>query len=228
MDSQDKDLVNSLIVSAFEQHKTHARHQESQRSWILAAFFTMTGLIWAGWALIINSSTIVTNEKDIFLYLLFGFHLFIGFLMMIASSKVSGEFKRHFTRAERILHEIEDYYKSEEGSFPQKAFSILSLETSTVILDKDRSINNEKLYKRKFIGLRSNSAMHAYIYSSITAIDLFYILYRALKQELIWIPIIVSIFWALFSAVFIQIRYIYKIENTDTSTKVVVNEKVDK
>ena len=36
------DMGSALIVSAYENHKTHARFQESQRSWAMAGFIAFS------------------------------------------------------------------------------------------------------------------------------------------------------------------------------------------
>ena len=85
---------------------------------------------------------------------------------MISVSKVSGEFRRHFTRAEKILTDVKSVFKDDQEI--ADAFRNVVLETA--------AIRENYSGKRILIVLLSNAAVHAYMFSLISACDVYILL----------------------------------------------------
>ncbi|HZL29462.1 MAG TPA: hypothetical protein VFC54_00165 [Pseudolabrys sp.] len=99
-------LIPELIVKAFEHHKTHARFEESQRTLFVAAYFTATGVLADGIisAFTFQGKIIAEASKAVIVAILV--HMALGIFIAIAVAKVSGEFRRHFKMAEKILLDV--------------------------------------------------------------------------------------------------------------------------
>jgi hypothetical protein len=188
-------LACDLIVKAYEHHKTHARFQETQRGWMVAAYFTLTGGIFGAVAL-------RYTDKDLadLLPRMLVVHGLITLLIMVSVSKVSGEFRRHFTRAEKILRDASSACAGSLGI--ADVLKNATLETAafkTKAPDKQGETATKKEERPKksvWIVLFSNAAVHAYMFSLLSACDVYMLcsgvgsarLYpeRALEVSIAW------------------------------------------
>ncbi len=154
-------LACDLITKAYEHHKTHARFEETQRAWMVTAYFTFTALVFVGLA-----QRYTDPKFGGVLCGMVGVHFLVSILFMISVSKVSGEFRRHFTRAEKILSDVKLVCKDDQEL--ADAFRNVVLETA--------AIREDWSGKRLSIVLLSNAAVHAYMFSLISACDVYILL----------------------------------------------------
>lgn len=209
MESEDRTLICDLIVKAYEHHKIHARFEETQRGWMVAAYFTFTGLVYAGviWKVPLDVSGLPESFTSFWIVALFS-HLVVGMLIMISVAKVSGEFSRHFSRAEKILSDVKTLCDSDESL--KRAFRNVSLETAAK--------KEGGKVKRKWIPLFSNTAVHNYMFAFLTAIDVYLLLVGPLEQPRISIlPLMVAVIWFVIASVLLY-KYVGWIEATGTSS----------
>jgi len=84
---EDRKLATDLIVKAYEQHKSHARFLETQRYWMVTAYFTFSGLVYVGLfpKYTAGVKTEILSQLDSFGLVVLIVHLIIGMLMMIQS-----------------------------------------------------------------------------------------------------------------------------------------------
>lgn len=143
-------LACDLVTKAYEHHKNHARFEETQRGWMVTAYFTFTALIYVGlgaryadpkFASVLIGMTVV--------------HFLVSLLFMVAVSKVSAEFRRHFTRAEKILNDVKSACEGDKEL--ELAFRNVILETA--------AIREDWSGKRVVVVLTSNAAVHGYMFS---------------------------------------------------------------
>ncbi len=195
--SNDK-LIPDLIVKVFEHHKTHARFEESQRTLFVAAYFTVTGVLAAGViSAFTNQGAIISGaSKPLAAAVLI--HLALGIFIAFAVAKVSGEFRRHFQQAEKILNDVSDL-----GELSQLS-SILkhsALETAG---------HQTASPKNKFAQFFSVAAAYNYILSLFIALDIAVIILLMLSPTAL---MFYFIFLATFLfAAYLQHKYIKFIE----------------
>ncbi len=168
MDPDIKKLVCDLVGKAFEHHKGHARFEETQRAWMVTAYFTITGLIYGG--LIFRPEPLPLSSGLGVIALIV--HWLVGICIMISVSKVSGEFRRHFSRAEDILRDVSGLIKGNEEL--KQAFRHVWLETA--------AITHDEKGVRENIARWSNASVHAYMFSLLTALDVHLLMDLLLKK----------------------------------------------
>lgn len=160
---EGKKAAFDLVLKSYEHHKNHARFEETQRSWFIAAYLTFTGLILGGilGSFFKNGQFLSGNEQII--SLLLAIDLVLGIFIAFAITKVSGEFKRHNDRAEQIIKYVASVCDDKNL---KNLLSISTLHPAT-----------HELGFRASIGLRSVAAMHNYIMSLFIALNLTLILW---------------------------------------------------
>lgn len=173
MESEDRTLICDLIVKAYEHHKIHARFEETQRGWMVAAYFTFTGLVYSGiiWKVPLDVSGLPESFTSFWIIALLS-HLVVGMLIMISVAKVSGEFRRHFDQGEYILSDIKPLCESDE--FLKTAFQSTLLQTA--------AFEEKNWIKQKLIRLFSNTAVHNYMFAFLTALDVYLLLPEVLPK----------------------------------------------
>jgi len=194
-------LACDLTTKAYEHHKTHARFEETQRAWMVTAYFTFTALVFVGLA------ARYTDPKFSNVWLaVVAVHFAVSILFMISVSKVSGEFRRHFTRAEKILNDVRAACVGDKE---------LELVFRNVILET-AAIQEDWSGKRIGIALFSNAAVHAYMFSLLSACDV-YILFAGFEnlQVLSGWSFAVAVLWLVLASIG-QSWYINKLERTGT------------
>lgn len=200
MDPDIKRLVCDLVGKAFEHHKRHARFEETQRAWMVTAYFTITGLIYGG--LIFRPEPLPPSSGLGVIALIV--HWLVGICIMISVSKVSGEFRRHFSRAEDILRDVSGLIK--ENDELKQAFRHVCLETAA-IPDAGKGVRDD-------IVRWTNASVHAYMFSLLTALDVHLLMDLLLGKSVtsLWgLPFAVAWF---FLATWRQCSYLTKIGKT--------------
>ncbi len=171
MDPEIKKVACDLIGKAYEHHKNHARFEETQRAWMVAAYFTFTGLIYAG----VFFSKIPPESGGPFprfWIVALVAHFIVGTLIMISVAKVSGEFRRHFDQGEYILSDIKTVCESDESL--KTAFQSVLLQTA--------AHEEKSCIKRIMIRLLSNTAVHNYMFAFLTSLDVYLVLPEVLPK----------------------------------------------
>ncbi|MBN2271902.1 MAG: hypothetical protein JXN61_14895 [Sedimentisphaerales bacterium] len=203
MDSDIKKLACDLIGKAYDHHKAHARFEETQRAWMVTAYFTLTGLVYGGVILrgLQGDSQTLSSLGVIALIV----HLLVGICIMISVSKVSGEFRRHFSRGEGILKDVSELVEDEADL--KKAFEHVWLETAAIKEDKT---------VRPWIALWSNASVHAYMFALLTSIDVHLLAVTVFKRTVTsgW-GVCFAIVWFIL-ATYQQRAYLTKIGATGT------------
>lgn len=150
-------IARELIVKAYDHHKAHARFEETQRSWFLAAYLTFTGLIISGiLGNFFKNGVFISSFRDAVILLLLT-NLIIGICVAFGIMKVTGEFRRHNDRAEGLLLYL---HENEGDKHLRKLLEIAKLHTATYDLGKNR-----------ITAFFSVAAMHNYVLSTFIALD---------------------------------------------------------
>ena len=194
-------LACDLIAKAYEHHKTHARFEETQRAWMVTAYFTFTALMYVGLTGRYTDPQFSTLWRAVVVV-----HFLISILFMISISKVSGEFRRHFTRAEKILQDVKTICAGD---------SELKIAYKNVILET-AAIREGWTGKRIWVVLLSNAVVHAYIFSLISACDV-YIFFAGLPDisKFSFCSFAAALFWTILASG-LQMLYINQLERTGT------------
>lgn len=102
-DSQFRQAALDLALQAYDNHKSHARFQETQRSWFFIAYFSISGVI--GSAILNRMLQPGALDPVTRATILIGLIVLIltGIMIAMAIVKVGVEFRRHFHRAEGIV-----------------------------------------------------------------------------------------------------------------------------
>ncbi len=188
LDSEKRRIGADFIIKAYEHHKTHARFEESQRALMLAAYVTFTGFVYVGLfgKMLSSSDSANSSLPDGLWFIALLSHFVVGILVLLAVSKASGEFRRHFDRAEMILTDIKTLCESDE--FLNSAFRHVLLQTA--------SIKETGGGKRIDLMLLSVAFIHTYLFAFLTSIDVYLSLVFLFDYKLLSLsPIVVSIVW---------------------------------
>jgi hypothetical protein len=168
MKDTDKSVIYDLLVSAYQHHKEHARFEETQRAWMVAAYFTFTGLTYAaivsGYSKTQDVVPFLQQVPQFWVVALLG-HLAVGVLVMLSVAKVSGEFRRHFDQGEFILDDIKELCDKSDDEFAKRAFQNVKLQTA--------GFEEKKRAKAGLLKLLSNAAVHNYMFALLTALDVY-------------------------------------------------------
>ena len=206
-------LACDMVAKAYEHHKTHARFEETQRAWMVTAYFTFTALVFVGLA-----GRYADPQFGSLWLGMVAVHLMVSVLFMVSVSKVSGEFRRHFTRAEKILKDLQEACAEDEEL--KAALRHVILETA--------AIREDWSGKRRWVVLFSNAAVHSYMFSLLSACDIYLLVNPALTRlaatALVesraicvssWLALAAAIFWFVLAAG-AQHWYINRLEQTGT------------
>jgi hypothetical protein len=102
-DNQLRQAALDIVLQSYENHKSHARFQETQRSWFFIAYLSVAGVMGAA---ILNRmlqpDQLDAATRDIMIVAL-SVLILTGFLIGMAIVKVGVEFRRHFLQAEAIV-----------------------------------------------------------------------------------------------------------------------------
>lgn len=94
-----------LVIHAFDNHKEHARFQETQRSWFMVAYLGISGVVWAAVLQKLFEASL-PDAGRIAATIALAFLGLLGLLTGLAITKAGIEFRRHFHCAEAILAEM--------------------------------------------------------------------------------------------------------------------------
>lgn len=180
MDPEIKKLACGIVVKAYEHHKNHARFEETQRAWMVAAYFTFTGFLYIG-VIFKEGSQECAGMLSLSRLATIGLlsHIVVGVLAMISSAKVSGEFTRHFSTAEKILAGLAAL--ANHNSDLQNLLNIACLETAVH--------EPSKPWSGWLTRLLSNAAIHNYLFAFLTAVDI-YLLSGCVTTAGIWFAVL--------------------------------------
>ncbi len=183
--NKDKDVSeirNSIIAfatTAYEQHKIHARFQETQRSWLLVAYLSMSGFVYGS----ILTNYVVEGEvprhlivaSTSFLIL----HVGLGLLVGLAMAKVSREFRRHYRQGELIVERMVDQCDSKNDVL------INILEACRLGTAGDQLGGLRRGLAKRF----GMAAIHNYVVSTLVGADIAAIAILN-HTQLVWVPAI--------------------------------------
>ena len=150
------DVGAALVVSAYENHKAHARFQETQRSWVMAGFIAFS----SGLLTIVASENFVSlgpNTTAMMLLIHMAFCTFTG----IALVKLSQERGRHFRQAEAIVAAAGTALQKENAKL---ARMLKACELNTLVYTSHPRL-------RSWLALFSVSAAYSYFVSLFLTID---------------------------------------------------------
>lgn len=204
----DKEFVFDLILKAYEHHKIHARFQETQRSWMVTAYLTLTGFLFAG----MFSGYFKESRYEInnFEFVILPLHFFIGLFFLVAVAKLSGEFRRHFYKAEGIILHILSHYEKQSGAELDTIGLLDKCPLSTAEHQKTDSRDKPTGTQSTWIAIFSNAAIHGYMFSMILALDTYMILSLSSKAPLLARSVGLGVF---FFFGILQYLYIHRIAN---------------
>lgn len=106
---KDLRFAFDMILKIYDHHKIHARFEETQRSWILTAYLTLTGFIFIGLSKYPKEQIQTLAQFFDFWIVALVMHFIVGFILMFSVSKLSGEFRRHFSKAEDIIEDVAEF-----------------------------------------------------------------------------------------------------------------------
>lgn len=151
------EMGSALIVSAYENHKAHARFQESQRSWVMAGFIAFS----SGLLTVVASQNYVAmgdQTRVLMLVVHMAFAAFTG----IALVKFSRERGRHFRQAERIVAAAGRALTADQRPMAE-LLKVAELNTL---------VYSNKGFRRSLLSLFSVSAVYNYFVSLFLTIDI--------------------------------------------------------
>jgi len=102
-DLQLRQAALDIVLRSYENHKSHARFQETQRSWFLIAYFSVAGIIGAAILNRMLQPEILDDATRVIIIVALAVLVLTGFLIGMAIVKVGVEFRRHFHQAESIM-----------------------------------------------------------------------------------------------------------------------------
>jgi hypothetical protein len=163
MTRTDEDLRRTalaVVLQSHENHKNHARFQETQRSWFLLAYLSVVGVIGAAILNRVLQPARLDDAGRAIIVLGLAALMFIGILVGMAIVKVGVAFRRHYHQAEGIVSVL---LASTAGDETLQALLRLSkLGTSG---DENRGIG-------RFVAKRFGvAAIHNYLISSIIGME---------------------------------------------------------
>ncbi len=188
LQSSYEQIASDLIGRAYDHHKNHARFEETQRSWFLGAYLTLTGLMISGILATFFDHGKPVSGAETFVTLLLILNFMIGACVAFAIMKVTGEFKRHNDRAEAILQYLADHVVEDQKL--SDLVMIAKLHTAT-----------HDLGKNKITASLSVAAMHNYVMSSLLGFDVALIVYLQHSQfsstaiVLVWLAVFCAASW---------------------------------
>jgi len=199
-------LALDIILKAYDHHKVHARFQETQRSWIVTAYLTLTGFIFIGIFSRYPSEQTRGLSSEFFEFWIAALimHFLVGIILMISVSKLSGEFRRHFSKAEEIVEDLSRFFADDS--------KIALLLKKTMLEPAEK---NKDRTKRVAIALLSNAAVHGYLFSLITAADVNLLMVAFYKCSMLSVAsVIAALIWFIISSLFLY-KYVYFIARTN-------------
>jgi len=199
--SDTESTALELVAKSYDHHKSHARFEETQRSWFLAAYLTFTGLVISGiLSNFFKDGKYSAGFENLILLLLLT-NLAIGVCVAFAVMKVSAEFKRHNDRAEAIL---EYFRKHTDNQNLKNLLSLAKLHTAT-----------HDIGHNSITAFFSVAAMHNYILSAFIALDI--VLVARVQFESLPTIILISIWCVAFlTASWLQHQYLRYVEKQHT------------
>lgn len=148
------------MLQSYENHKSHARFQETQRSWFLLAYFSVVGVIGAAiMNRLLGPEALDDGARELIVVGLAAL-VVIGMMVGVAIIKVGVEFRRHFHQAEGIISVLQESAPHDE--ILQALLRYSKLGTSG---DENRGV-------RRFVAKRFGvAAIHNYLISSIIGME---------------------------------------------------------
>ena len=102
-DRQFREAALEVVLRSYDNHKNHARFQETQRSWFFIAYFSISGIIGSAiFNRMLQPGQLDASTRAIMVVGLIVLAL-IGVMIGMAIIKVGVEFRRHFHQAEAII-----------------------------------------------------------------------------------------------------------------------------
>ena len=159
--AQLRQAAVDLVLRSYENHKSHSRFQETQRSWFLIAYFSVAGVIGAAVLnRLLQSAELRDNERSIMIVALMSL-VAAGFLVGMAIVKVGVEFRRHYHQAEGIISLLQG-----SGACDDFLKSLLQCARLGTSGDENKGV-------RRFVAKRFGvAAIHNYLVSMIIGLEI--------------------------------------------------------
>lgn len=160
MDEELRRTALAVVLQSYENHKNHARFQETQRSWFLLAYLSVVGAIGAAILNRLLQPAALDGATRSLIVLGLVALIGIGLLVGMAIVKVGVAFRRHYNQAERIVSELQ---KSTPGDDVLQAL----LRYSKLGTTGDDQQGAGKFFAKRF----SVAALHTYLISSLIGME---------------------------------------------------------
>lgn len=144
-----------LVLRAFDNHKEHARFQETQRSWFMVAYLGISGVVWAAVLQDLFQAS-VPEPARLGATIALSFLALVGLMTGLAMTKTGVEFRRHFHCAEAIIIKMKEAVATDPT-----IFGLLDVATLGTAGDQNEG------WKRRVAKHIGVAALHNYLIAAL-------------------------------------------------------------